>query len=58
MKTSKIIVAINSDKDAPIFNKYDNDIIGNIFKIVPALTAELATKNFCTIQIDWLQSIG
>jgi electron transfer flavoprotein alpha subunit len=41
MKTSKVIVAINEDKDAPIFAKCDYGIIGDIFKIIPALTEKL-----------------
>jgi electron transfer flavoprotein alpha subunit len=43
MKTSKVIVAINSDKDAPIFGKSNYGIIGDIFEVVPLLT-EVAAK--------------
>ncbi|MDL2269458.1 electron transfer flavoprotein subunit alpha/FixB family protein [Desulfosarcina sp. OttesenSCG-928-A07] len=41
MASSRVVVAVNTDPEAPIFSKCDFGIVGDLFEVVPAITAEV-----------------
>ena len=44
MQTSKTIVAVNKDAEAPIFELADYGVVGDLFDVLPQLTAEIKTR--------------
>ncbi len=44
MQTSKTIVAVNKDPEAPIFELVDFGVVGDLFKVVPQVTEEIAKR--------------
>jgi electron transfer flavoprotein alpha subunit len=50
MQDSDVVIAINRDKEAPIFEVATYGIVGDLFQVVPALTARLKEQRQA---LDW-----
>jgi electron transfer flavoprotein alpha subunit len=44
MQTSKTIIAVNKDPEAPIFELADFGVVGDLFKVVPQLLEEISQR--------------
>jgi electron transfer flavoprotein alpha subunit len=44
MQTSKTIIAVNKDPEAPIFELADFGVVGDLFKVVPQLMEEISKR--------------
>jgi electron transfer flavoprotein alpha subunit len=44
MQTSKTIIAVNKDEEAPIFELVDFGVVGDLFDVVPQLTEEVEKR--------------
>jgi electron transfer flavoprotein alpha subunit len=44
MQTSRTIVAVNKDEEAPIFDLVDHGVVGDLFKVLPQLADEIARR--------------
>src|SRR5207244_10834892 len=47
MQTSKTIIAVNKDPEAPIFELADFGVVGDLFKVVPQLLEEIGKRKSC-----------
>jgi electron transfer flavoprotein alpha subunit len=44
MQTSKVVIVVNKDAEAPIFELADFGVVGDLFTVVPQLTEEIAKR--------------